>query len=42
MVYTAEPDTEAARRLELAVVLGSQSLTEGTDTSHTKGVAQPD
>jgi hypothetical protein len=37
MVYTAEPDTEAARRLELAVVLGSQPLaaasSQGTGSS---------
>lgn len=33
MVYTAEPDSEAARRLELAVVLGSQSLADAASGS---------
>ena len=28
MVYTAEPDTEDADRLALAIVLGTQALTE--------------
>jgi hypothetical protein len=26
MIYTAEPDTEDAERLSLAIVLGTQSL----------------
>lgn len=51
MVYTAEPGSEAARQLELAVVLGSQHLVEAAEmhetaetktTADAKGVSRPD